>query len=388
MTREYDRRTFLRNAGAYAAAGLAVPSAVAGCGGDSGGSSVKPSGNAGAPLKTGGDLVWVSWEGYDNPKALKPWLSKSHIALKPTYVNSNDLITAKIVAAKRTGSAVDVATYYNAYFKQLQQLGLVPEIDVERIPNYKNLSELFRTNPFWAPGGKVTGVPFVFNWNGLVYDSAVIKQAPTSYDILFEPKYKGKVLVTEDTLSLYQQTTKIVGVDVTKMTDADFAKVEDWISRLLAQTRGVTPSYGDISTKLAAGDGVMAMPGYPAITKFAADAGKKTIRATIPQEGGYTSCDAWYVPPTVKHVDNAYAYINETLEPAISRQAAISLVAGTPVTAAQRNLPKDVAAGYTYDDLQQLFDKAPLFNNPPVESDQYKTIKDVLASWQKLKSNA
>ena len=42
--------------------------------------------------------------------------------------------------------------------------------------------------------GKVYAIPFAFDSIGLIYDTDKVKPAPTSWNVLWDPKYKGKVL--------------------------------------------------------------------------------------------------------------------------------------------------------------------------------------------------
>ena len=85
-------------------------------------------------------------------------------------------------------------------------------------------------------------------------DFSVIKEAPKSYDILFDPKYKGKVGVPDDPLGAYGLAARVLNLNSSKLTEADFKTVTDWLKQLVKQTKGVSASYGDVSTRFIAGD--------------------------------------------------------------------------------------------------------------------------------------
>ena len=42
--------------------------------------------------------------------------------------------------------------------------------------------------------GKVYAIPYAFDSIGLIYDTDKVKEAPTSWNVLWDPKYAGKVL--------------------------------------------------------------------------------------------------------------------------------------------------------------------------------------------------
>ena len=110
------------------------------------------------------------------------------------------------------------------------------------------------------PDGTRTGVPADWGAVGISYDSAVITEAPTSYDILFDPKYTGKVGMPDDPLGAYGQAAHVLGLNSSRMTEDDFKTVTNWLKDLAKQTKGVSPSYGDVSTRFIAGDIVALLP--------------------------------------------------------------------------------------------------------------------------------
>jgi spermidine/putrescine transport system substrate-binding protein len=172
------------------------------------------------------------------------------------------------------------------------------------------------------------------------------------------------------------------------MTEADFEKVKDYLRRIVAQTKGVSASYGDVSTRLVSGDAVIAFLGWAAVNSFAADAGKKTVKTTLPEEGGYSFIDSYAIPPTADNVDSAHAWINEGLDPKVNAEAANYLVGGVTVEASVDLLKPDIKALYDYSDIDSWFARAPAYNNPPVKSDEFVTVDKVIAAWQELKAAA
>ena len=376
-----NRRRLLVRGSSLAALAVASPSLLAAC----------SSGAPAAQTTVGGTLRMLTWQGYDLPDSAKPWSAQNHANVAATYVGSNDEIVAKVAAGSKSGNPTDLITYNQGYAAQFDSLGLLQSIDASKLSNYQQLFPFFKSDykHFWVrPDGSVRGVPLIFNWDGITYDSSVVAVAPTSYDEMLDPKWKGKVAITDDVLSIYQIAAHVVGVDPTKMNASDFSKVEAWVSAVLAQSKGSSPTYGDMVTKLTSGDAVFAFPGWAAMNAFAATAGKKTIRTVLPREGGMSSCDAWAIPKSSTNAVTAYSFIDFSCQPATATATAISLVGGTPIQAAAAAIPADVKEGYTYDDIARLFDQAPMYDNPPLESTEYKTLKDVTDSWTRLKASA
>jgi spermidine/putrescine-binding protein len=338
--------------------------------------------------KASGVINFMSWEGYDFPDQMKGWREANSVEVQSTYMGSHDDIQAKILGGG--GEGLDLITYGQSYKQLYRELKILQPIDAAKIPNLKNLLPFFASDVqnFWLePDGTRTGVPADWGAIGISYDSDVIKDAPNSYDILFDPKFKGKVGMPDDPLGAYGQAAHVLGLDSSRLTESDFKKVTDWLKDLAKQTKGISPSYGDVSTRFIAGDIVLSFMGWAAYKSFGAQAGKKTIETTWPKNGGGLSfSNAWAIPPGADNIDTVHAWINETLLPDVNAATATFLVGGVVVEGAQAKLDPTMASLYPYDDLEEFFALSPLQQDPPIESKEFVTRERVLAAWQEVKS--
>lgn len=330
----------------------------------------------------------MSWEGYDFPGPMDEWKKQNSVEVQATYMGSHDDIQAKILGGG--GAGLDLITYGSSYKELYRELKILKPIDESKIPNLKNLLPFFASNVqnIWVePDGTRTGVPCDWGAVGISYDSSVIKDAPTSYDILFDPKYTGKVGMPDDALGAYGQAARVLGLNSARMTEEDFIKVTNWLKDLAKQTKGVSASYGDVSTRFIAGDIVLSFLGWAAYKSFATEAGKTTIETVWPENGGGLAfSNAYAIPPGADNDDTAYAWINETLRPEVQAAMAKALVGGVVVSGAEKHLDPTIASLYPYDKLEAFFMLAPLQEDPPLKSDKYVTRERVLAAWQEVKA--
>jgi len=395
MVRRATRRRFLQRAGGLSLGALALPGLLAACGDDEEGGSTttaeKTAGPAEAP-KASGRLDYLSWEGYDIPDAMKAWMKANKIQFKTNYIANHDDIQGKIKAAGSAGG-FDLTTYYQGYKQLYAQLKILKPIDESKLPNLENLGELWRGDlgNFWVdPDGTRTGVPWTWTPLGLTYDSAKTPELPSHYDLL-DPKFKGKVAVVDDPTGAWAMSAHILGFKPDEVKKADLAKINDFLSKIIAQSSGVSPSFGDVTTKLTSGDAVVAFQGWTAVNQFAADAGTKTIRHSIPKEGGFTACDCWAIASTADNDDAVYSWMNETLKPDVHAAAADYVIGGVTVDEAYGLTSKKVQQLYPWTNMEkqaEVLEQAPLYNNPPVESDEFVTFEEVLKNWQELKAGA
>jgi spermidine/putrescine transport system substrate-binding protein len=391
LLRQTSRRRFLQRAGLLTATLGAAPAFLAACGDDD--EPAQESGNGGdgpaAAPKASGRVDYLSWEAYDLPEPLKRWKRKNGVEVKATYIGNHNDIQAKLKGSGG-GGGFDLITYYQGYKPLYSQLEILEPLDENKIPNLSGLLPFFAGDEgnFWVDeDGTRTGVPFTWGSFGITYDSEAIKQLPSWYDLL-DPKLKGKVGMVDDFVGNWTLGARINGLKVDELDDAGYQKVRELLLDLARQTRGVSASYGDLTTQLVNGDVVAAWTGWAAVNQFAKDAGKDTVKTNLPKEGSSSFCDAYAIPPGADNADTVYSWINEALDPVVNARAAEFLVGGVTVEAAIPELNKATASLYPYDKLDELLKQAPLFNNPPVESDQYKTFEELQRGWEEIKSEA
>jgi spermidine/putrescine transport system substrate-binding protein len=395
-----DRRELLKRGLLVLSLG-ASPSLLSACGGGDDEAAPPATTQAAEPQapEASGTIDYLSWEGYDIPGPMKPWKQENGVKVQPTYIGNHDDIQAKILAGGGA-AGYDLITYYQGYKPLYAELDILTPIDTNKIPNIENEFPYFKSDVgnFWIdPDGTWTGVPWTWGAIGITYDSDAISELSSWYDLL-DPKFKGKIAMVDDPVGGTTLAAHILGHDPASMTEQQYAEVQDLLKQFAAQSKGISPSFGDMTTLLVSGEAVACFQGWAAMNSFAADAGKKTVKTNLPEEGSFSFCDLYAIPRTADNVDTVHAWINEALTPETNAAAAEFLVAAVTVERAVELLDEATRALYPYDDLQlgetteeriaALFERAPFYNNPPVESDQYVTFADVQKGWQEIKAAA
>jgi len=107
------------------------------------------------------------------------------------YVNSNDDFFPAL-----KGKTVDIVTpSHNVPRDERYRLikhKLVLPLNLDNVPNYKNVDTGLQNAEYCSEGGQVYGVPIARGPYGLAYNTTIINEAPTSWKIFWDPQYKGK----------------------------------------------------------------------------------------------------------------------------------------------------------------------------------------------------
>jgi putative spermidine/putrescine transport system substrate-binding protein len=203
--------------------------------------------------------------------------------------------------------------------------GQFQTLDEAKLPNAKNLPERFR---FRKDDGGLYACGAVSWYITLCSNTDVIKQAPTSWSEMWDPK-------NADSLGLLALPTNSYLLEVTAVTffgGTDILNTQDGIGRVLEKLAEVGPNvrlwYKDEGAfQQALQDGEIPMGQYYHDVAGLAAAEGFPVRSTFPKEGGIVDSGSWVVPNHAESVDEVHAFIDYICQPEI--QAKLSRTVGT-----------------------------------------------------------
>jgi len=217
---------------------------------------LRPSRTAEAPHP--GQLVLFQWEDYMNPPFLHAYERTYKQPPSITIFADEDEAFAKM----RAGFTPDVMgpCYYE--FPRWQEAGLLEPIDTTKLKNWNRISPTLRDLPGLSAGAnKVWFVPHYWGNTSITFrtDLAPEYAAHPSWNILFDPKYKGRVSVLEGVDDTVPFVAHMIGIDAYHMTPAEWERVQDKLRELVPQTRTITSDDSALVQGLASGEIVAAM---------------------------------------------------------------------------------------------------------------------------------
>lgn len=343
----------------------------------------------------GGPVDFLSWEGYDmaDSKTMSKWRQENGVEVRPTYIGVHDDIQAKLKSGSTT--SYDLISYFQGYVEQYgpDNLDILTTLDDGKIGNIDQLFPIFKegatSEQFWKVDGKRYGVPIFWSATTLDYRTD-LKDAPTSWRDLLEPEFKGKVGWVPDANAAYNIGGLMLGLTPPRYTREEFHEISALLRKMRGQTRGFAPSFGDLSNQLVSGEVIATFAGWAAIGVGAKGKGVE-INSIVPEEGSYTSVDAFAVPPTADNAETVHAFINEALTPKVQAEAAESLASGIVNPAAVELMSEEARNIYPYDDLDAFFEKTPMYPFPPLDEESAGgsvTRDEWLDEWSKIQAGS
>jgi putative spermidine/putrescine transport system substrate-binding protein len=301
---------------AAAAAALCVPAAGI------------SSGN-GLPTSVGkgeGQLNLIAWEGYTQPQWVKPFQKATGCQVHAKYAGSSD----EMVTLMRQGggsqydgvSASGDASLRLIYGKDVQP------VNVKLVPDWKSFVPQLKAPAHNTVGGVHYGISLQWGPNTLLYNTKDVKPAPTSWSVIYSPKFKGKITVPDNPiqiadaalyLSKAQPSLKIT--DPYELNSTQFNAAVN----LLKQQKPLIKKYWALASDeidlFKNGDAVVGAS-WPYQTNTL-EAAKVPVKDEIPKEGATGWADTWMMSAHAKHPNCMYKWMAWVSTPKVQAQQAI-----------------------------------------------------------------
>jgi len=191
------------------AAAIAALFGLAACGSSnkssSSGSVTGPNINA----KGEGRLNIVNWEGYTDPSFVKGFEQQTGCQVHSVFAGSSDEMFTKFRSGG--GGQFDLASFSGDASVRAIKSGALQPLDTSKLTNFKDLAPQLQSPPFNTENGKHYGLSFMWGADVLIYNKDKIKQAPTSWAVLYDPKYKGKITVPDNPIQIADPALQFFG---------------------------------------------------------------------------------------------------------------------------------------------------------------------------------
>jgi spermidine/putrescine transport system substrate-binding protein len=249
-------------------------------------------------------LRLLSWEGYHPQKLLSNFEKKYNVNIDYQYIDTVDEIREKLVAGQ-----YDVVMVPDYLVKKLLKENLLSKLKKEQLTNLSLIEEGFST-PYYDPKLEYC-VPFSWGTVGVGYNKKyVTKEEASSWNVLFDQKFKGKISMLDVPKELFVAALKSLGysINTTNVKELKTAK-----EKLIEQKPLVKMYSSNFRDPLAKEEIWIAQGWNGDMVK--AKAANPNIEYSIPKEGSSAWKDNFCVHSKSTNVELATQFINFVSSP-------------------------------------------------------------------------
>lgn len=287
----------------------------------------------------------LTWPGYADPDLVKIFEQQTGSKVEVTTIDSDDVMWQKL--NKNQASDFDVFAVNTAELQRYIKTGLVVPVRSANIPNTARQLPRFRDLkgiPGLVQGGKTYAIPYTYAEMGLIFDKQQVKPTPTSIRILWEPRYRGKVLLYNGGSHNFSLAAQAMG-DTTpyQIGSNEWPATVDQLINLRRNAQGFYTQPEESVEMFKSGHTAIMFANYGSqqvqlLRKAGIDVGY-----VVPQEGSLAWLDCWAITRGAKNTKLAEAWINYFLEPApgnalLTRQGLANTTSESPYLRTQDRL--------------------------------------------------
>jgi len=297
-----------------------------------------------------------NWGEYIDPDLLVKFEKETGIKVNLDLFETNEHMLAKLEAG---GTQYDVIFPSDYVIEEMIKKDLLYKIDFNNIPNFKYVNDRFK-NLNYDPTNEYS-VPYFWGTLGIMYNTEMVDEEVDSWDILWNEKYAGKILMLDSMRDTIGVALKKLGYSVNE-TDPD--KLEQ-AKQLLIQQRPLVNGYyvDEIKDMMINGDAALALNWSGAAMDVYWE-GIDYIRYVVPKEGANLWFDCMVIPKTSQHKKEAEMFINFMLDPENAYQNSLYVGYVSPVTEAFNRLMEEnpeVTEMDAYNPSDEVLDKCEVF---------------------------
>lgn len=315
-------------------------------------------------------------------------------------VNYSTYATNEDMYAKITNSAVayDIIIPSDYMIQKMIAEERLLEIDYSKLTNYGNIDDSFK-GLYYDPEDKYS-VPYTFGMLGVIYNAEFVAEEDAedkSWDLLWNEKYKGKILQFNNPRDAFGTAMYRDDLDINSKDPAVWAKALEQLKLQKPLLQGYVND--EIFNKMKGASAYIAP--YYAGDFLTMAAENEDLRFYYPTEGTNYFVDAMCIPNTAKNVDLAHAYINYMISVEAATANALYIGYASPnkaVTDTQYYKDKlslnydtdhidawQVLYGESKDEVNKLYSYNPAYEN--YYKDENVDIQErVNALWEELKT--
>ena len=272
-----------------------------------------------------GQVNIVAWAGYVENGSTDPkvdWVTDFEKSTGCKVNVKNGATSDDMVALMKTGE-YDVVSASGDASLRLIYGGDVAPVNTKLIPNYADIFDNLKMQPWNSVDGVAYGVPHGRGANLLAYRTDIVKPAPTSWGAVFDANspYKGKITAYDSPIyiadaALYlMKTQPDLGIEYPYALDQK--QFDASVELLKAQKPLIGEYWGDYLKHVASLKSGATVLGTTWQVNINLAQGEKTkVEGIKPSEGSTGWSDTWMISSKAKHPNCAYQWMNHIVSPA------------------------------------------------------------------------
>ncbi|MCB2217025.1 extracellular solute-binding protein [Desulfofustis glycolicus] len=325
------------------------------------------------PASAAEKVYIYNWTEYIPDTVLRQFTAETGIEVIYTTYDSNETMYAKLKLVDDDGYDLVVPSTY--YVNKMGREDMLVALDHELLPHLGDLDPNLMDRPF--DPGNVYSIPYMWGSTGIgVNSNEILPETIDSWQDLWKPEFKGRLLLQDDMREVFHMALKIKGYSSNSRDPEQIEQAYQLLRELMPNVllfNSDSPRLpylaGEVSIGMIwNGEAWMAQQENPAIVYI------------YPQEGAAFWVDSFVIPKGARNIENAHAFIDFMLRPEIAKICVEENGYATPVLGAIALLDEEVRSSPV------IFPAARIVENGEFQTDVGEALPIYQQYWEKLRT--
>lgn len=287
------------------------------------------------PMKEYGcnTLNIFNWGEYVGEDTIANFEKQYNVSVNYTLFASNEEMYTKLLG----GESFDVLVPSDYMIERLMQEDMLYPLDLDHIPNYKNLSPEV-LNLEYDPKNEYS-IPYFWGSVGIIYNSDKVSSSDVEkegFNVLKDPKYKGRTYVYDSERDSFMMAFKALGYSMNTTDEKEINDAYEWLREVKAN--------GPVFVTDEVIDGMINSEKDIAVV-YSGDAAyiqseNSKMKYFEPMEGTNIWSDAMVIPKNSACPHLAEAFINYSISEKVAYENSLYVGYTSPVAKVKDELAK------------------------------------------------
>ena len=247
--------------------------------------------SAGSPSAggSGGTLNWLTWADHFSNDQLSKVTASTGITGRPKLISDN---ADAFLQVKQTGRQFDLVSGDGLWVPKYKDAGLIDSFDLASIGASSELFSVAKTFTFLNDSSGAIGYPFSWSTVQMYYNPAKVSKAPTSWESLTDPAYKGLIVAENNPTDLMAVAALATGSKKPyEMTPDQISSASSYLTALKPNIIKLVGQNNELVSMLASGEAAIAIANLGSDVRVK-EAGGPALTGVYPAEGAIGFIDA------------------------------------------------------------------------------------------------
>jgi len=245
-----------------------------------------------------------NWGEYIDPSVVKEFEKETGIEVVYDEFESNEIMYSKVAS---DNAAYDVICPSDYMIAKMKKEDMFQTLEWDKMPNAKNNMDpkYMKAAQNFDPGNKYA-CPNFCGTVGILYNKTMVKEPVDSWNILWDKKYKGQILMQDSVRDAFMVALAKDGDSINSTDPKELKKAAD---QLIDQKPLVQAYVVDqVRDKMIGGEAALGVIYSGEVLYTQRE--NPNLEYVIPKEGSNVWIDGWCITKNARHKANAEKWIN------------------------------------------------------------------------------